>query len=133
MKNALIVDGKIDALSSEPFSAENVEVPDNAELGGAWNGSTYAAPIVSDYDKALLITLTRKQLRLGLVKAGKPATFIGDLIAAMPDGEEKQTAFVLWEEAQVFHRDHPLIVQLIPATGITEAEFDTMWIAAAEL
>lgn len=42
--NAQIVDGKIDAISDTPFPKNNVVVPDNAVLGGGWDGTTYTAP-----------------------------------------------------------------------------------------
>jgi hypothetical protein len=64
---------------------------------------------------------------IGVTKAGIRAH-----IDAMPDGVEKFQALAYLEEAQVYRRNDPLLIQMAAVEGITEPELDALWTWAAQ-
>jgi hypothetical protein len=63
---------------------------------------------------------------VGVTKAGIRAH-----IDAMPEGLEKFQALAYLEEAQVYRREDPLLIQMAAVEGITEPELDALWTWAA--
>ena len=53
-------------------------------------------------------------------------------IDAMPEGVAKFQALAYFEEAQVYRRQDPLLIQMAAAEGITETELDALWAWAAQ-
>lgn len=64
---------------------------------------------------------------IGVTKAGIRAH-----IDAMPEGVEKFQALAYLEEAQVYRRNDPLLIQMAAVEGITEPELDALWAWAAQ-
>lgn len=64
---------------------------------------------------------------IGVTKAGIRAH-----IEVMPDGVEKFQALAYLEEAQVYRREDPLLIQMAAVEGITEPELDALWTWAAQ-
>ncbi|MBA4799353.1 MAG: hypothetical protein H2043_18295 [Rhizobiales bacterium] len=64
---------------------------------------------------------------IGVTKAGIRAH-----IDAMPEGLEKFQALAYLEEAQVYRREDPLLIQMAAVEGITEPELDALWTWAAQ-
>ena len=64
---------------------------------------------------------------IGVTKAGIRAH-----IDAMPEGVEKFQALAYLEEAQVYRRNDPLLIQMAAVEGITEPELDALWTWAAQ-
>lgn len=58
---------------------------------------------------------------------------IQQAIAAMPDGDNKIMAGVLFRSGQEFFRSHALFTQLAPAIGMTNKQIDDAWTAAYNL
>ena len=81
-----------------------------------------------------LPTLTAAQLRLALLGLGVAAAQVEAAIDAMPGTEtEREAARIQWEYETTFQRQHPLVVTLGTALGLTEAEIDEAWRQAAIL
>jgi len=99
MKHALVDNGIVKIIS---YVAEEGrgwhEVSDDVFPGFVSNGrGGFVAPpslVLSEAEQALALTLTRKQLRMGLVMVGESETLIDDIIAKMPEGVEKKMAIV---------------------------------------
>lgn len=72
-----------------------------------------------------------RQARLALLGAGL-LTAVNDALAAMP-GIEGEAARIEWEFAAQVVRDSTLVVGLSGALGLTDAQLDALFIAAAEL
>lgn len=78
--------------------------------------------------------LSMRQLRLGLKQfAGKPASFIQDIINGMTDPDAKDEAQIWYEETSVVHWDHLMTQTLISLAGIAEADAKAMWLAARSI
>ncbi len=74
--------------------------------------------------------ITRRQLRLTLVRQGISLASVEAAIDAMPDGLEKAEAKIEWADASEFERSHPTLLLIVSALGLTEAQVDAMWLKA---
>lgn len=86
--------------------------------------------VIPDHERALAITLSRAQLRNMFVEDGKPANYIKTLVSAMPAGKPRERAIVMLEDVNTFPRDHTLLTKIVAADLYTDAQLDTMWVAA---
>lgn len=76
--------------------------------------------------------LSALQLRLALLGLGFTGADVEAKIASMPaSAAAREAARIEWEYATVFPRHHPLIDIIGGALGLTEAQIDNAWLAAA--
>lgn len=92
----------------------------------------YKPPTAAEL-RALMPALTRRQFKLGLLENGISAQTVLQTIESMPDGMDKEIARIEWDDATSFERLHPLVSSIGGSLGLTEAQIDTMWTAAAAL
>lgn len=78
----------------------------------------------------LIREVTRRQLRLTLVRNGISLATVDSAIAAMEDGLQKEEAQIEWADAGTFSRSHPTLVMIAAQLGLTETQVDTMWLEA---
>jgi len=78
-------------------------------------------------------TLTRRQLRLGLLQAGITTAQVEAAIEAIPDPMAREVARIEWADATTYERDHPLVDQIGAALDLAPEQIDAMWLAAAAL
>ena len=79
-------------------------------------------------------TITRRQLRLALLRLGMTGAQVDAQIATMPGTPvEREAALIEWQDATTYYRDHPLVVALGAALGLTEAQIDNAWREASSL
>ncbi len=71
--------------------------------------------------------VTRRQLRLTLVRNNIPLSNVEAAISAMPEGLTKEEAQIEWADASEFERTHPTLVLIASALNLTELQVDTMW------
>ncbi len=76
-------------------------------------------------------SVTMRQARLALAGAGLLQS-VNSAISAMP-GAAGDAARIEWEFSNEVHRDQTLVAALTPALGITGAQLDQLFIAAAAL
>lgn len=74
-----------------------------------------------------LLPITKRQLRLTLVRKGISLSTVEAAIAAMPEGLSKEEAKIEWADASTFYRTHPTLLQVAGAVGLTETQVDAMW------
>ena len=55
------------------------------------------------------------------------------MIDSIEDPTERLLTQVFWDESTEFERNHPTLVELGTALGLTEAELDMMFINASKL
>jgi hypothetical protein len=75
--------------------------------------------------------VTMRQARLALLGAGK-LTAVEAAIEAMSEPAKTQ-ARIVWEYSGEVQRQNGLVSQLAPALGLTEAEIDALFVAAAAI
>ncbi|HBT70052.1 MAG TPA: hypothetical protein DEB63_19680 [Agrobacterium sp.] len=83
----------------------------------------YVAPEVPE----VFEPITRRQLRLTLVRKGISLAGVEAAIASMPEGLQKEEAQIEWADASTFNRNHPTLLLIAAALGLTEAQVDAMW------
>lgn len=115
-----------------PFTArpDDVEQLGRDLFAAAAEGEVSAySPPISDPLAAPLSRLTfwLAAAEIGVTKAGIRAH-----IDAMPEGVAKFQALAYLEEAQVYRREDPLLIQMAAAEGISEPELDSLWAWAAQ-
>ncbi|MCI9865513.1 hypothetical protein RHIZ_06105 [Rhizobium skierniewicense] len=74
--------------------------------------------------------VTRRQLRLTLVRNGISLASVEALIASMPDGMQKDEAQIEWQDAQTFEREHPTLLLIAQALDLPPGKVDELWIKA---
>lgn len=81
-----------------------------------------------------LPTITRRQLRLALMRLGVTGDQVEAQIAAMPGTPiEREAAMIEWRDSSTYERNHPLVVALGAALGLTAAQIDNAWREAATI
>lgn len=75
--------------------------------------------------------VTMRQARISLSRAGHLAQ-VEQLLAAM-EGQAGEEARIEWEYSQEVHRNKPFVVQIGAGLGLTSAQIDELFIAAAGL
>lgn len=75
--------------------------------------------------------VTMRQARLALLAAGKLAA-VSAAITGLPS-PQKEEAQIEWEYSQAIERNRPFVLLLGPALGLSDAQLDTLFIAAAAL
>ncbi len=90
---------------------------------GAWQ------PVVPEVS---FLPVTRRQLRLTLVREGITLASVEALIDALPEGLEKEEAKIEWADAQEFNRNHPTLLLIAHALNLSPARVNEMWLKAME-
>ncbi len=81
----------------------------------------------------ILPTLTRRQLRLGLLSIGLTNDDIEAHIATIEDPIERAAAVIEWQDASTYERDHPVLVEVATALGLPPEQVDALWLWASGL
>ncbi|NIH77444.1 hypothetical protein FHV99_004696 [Ochrobactrum sp. P20RRXII] len=77
--------------------------------------------------RAMMPPVTKRQLRLTLVRNGISLAQVEAAIASMPDGLPKQEAEIEWQDASEFGRLHPTLLLVAEALGLSAEKVDQMW------
>lgn len=78
-------------------------------------------------------TLTRRQLRLGLINNGIYPSQAQTIIDAMPSGVAKEKFSVEWNDGDQFRRLHSSIVTMLAALLLTSEDIDTLWMDSVSI
>ena len=76
--------------------------------------------------------VTLRQARLALLQIGK-LDAVSAALAAIPDPAQRTAAQIEWEYATVIERNSLLVAGLSAGLGLTDADLDALFIAAAKL
>ena len=81
-----------------------------------------------------LPAITRRQLRLALLRLGVTGDQVEAEIAAMPGTPiEREADMIEWRDSLTYERNHRLVVALGAALGLTTAQIDDAWKEAATI
>lgn len=98
-------------------------------IGWLWDGETLTPPPPAP--PVVPTAVTMRQARLALLGAGL-LDDVDAAINAMPS-PQKEAARIAWEYSQEVQRHNGFVSVLGPALGLTEAQIDALFIAAAGL
>src|SRR5690606_34120997 len=99
-------------LAAYPEGAISVPLKPSADHewdGEAWVHVAPPEPTPEEL-RAALPPITRRQLRLTLVRNGIALDDVAAMIEAMPEGLAKEEARIEWDDASQFERLHPTLV-----------------------
>lgn len=99
-------------------------IPDD-ELPPGWQHAPDATPVPA--------SISARQIRLWLVRAGFSLDMIAQVIASIPDQATRDTVAIEWEYAPVVERSHPWLAPLGQALGLDDANIDQAFREAATL
>lgn len=102
----------------------------NAGPGWAYDGSAFTPPPMPPMPAAVP-TVSRRQARRALRAAG----LLDDIEAAINALPEpaRSDALIDWQDATEFVRNWPLLITLAAALGLSDAQVDALFAAAAAL
>lgn len=115
-----------------PGLAELFEpVPEGVQAGWSLTDGVWTAPPDPEAVPVVPQIVTMRQARLALLGAG----LLDDVETALSgmDGAQGQAAKIEWEYSQEVHRSKPFVQMLGAAIGLTEAQVDELFIAAARI
>jgi hypothetical protein len=78
-------------------------------------------------------TLRQTQFRLWLLSAGIKDQDVRNLIATLPTELAQQQATIMYDYSDEIHRNHPLVIQLGTALGLSSTQLDDAFNAASKL
>ena len=88
----------------------------------------YAAPA------ALVPTeVSMAQAQIALMRAGVSLATVSALIDGIADAQVRAEARVWWEKSNAVKRNHPVVAMLAPGLGLSSAQVDALFIAAAAI
>ncbi|MEY4756847.1 MAG: hypothetical protein RJA34_1745 [Pseudomonadota bacterium] len=122
----------VEAWSKDPFelfqpgyAALFVACPDEVQTGWTFDGTTWAEPVPPAPQVPQSVTM--RQARLALLGAG----MLTQVNAAITQAD--QAAQIEWEYAQTVERNSALVQTLAAGLGLTDADLDALFVAAATL
>jgi len=111
------------------YASMFIEVPDEAQAGWLYDGTTFTAPPVQP--ATIPQSVTMRQARLALLAVGKLDT-INTVIAGIEPAAQRQAIQIEWEYAQTVDRNSQWVAGLAPALALTEADLDSLFVFAAQ-
>ena len=75
-------------------------------------------------------TISARQIRLWLLQNGISLQMVSDAISAIQDPVTRDSVAIEWEYAPYIERNHPMLVPLAQALGLSEADIDRGFIEA---
>jgi hypothetical protein len=132
MRYAIIDAGRVVNVieAEEPIDGLTMVPSDEANIGWEWTGAMFVAPPPPPPPPPpptprVPNAVTRRQLRLWLVRNGYTLSQVEALIEALPEPQRTE-ARIEWQDATLFERGHPLLRQLAGALlGLESAALDT--------
>lgn len=91
-------------------------------------GNGWVKRVVSAEElRAAMPSITKRQLRLTLVRNDIPLGMVIAAIAGMEEGLAKEEATIEWDAATEFTRLNPVLLNIAAALSLTPEKVDTLW------
>lgn len=111
------------------YPDDTIAVPVRPTPNHIWQGGEWVF-VEPEPEPVGLMPVTKRQLRLTLVRNGISLAQVQDAINLIPDGIQKQEAQIEWDDASSFSRTHPTLLLIASVLGLSEAQVDAMWLEA---
>jgi hypothetical protein len=118
-----LIQGWLD--NDNPKIDQWVLLPPRPSENHYWNNGVWilATPTVPE-------SVSARQIRLWLINNGFQLTQVENAINNIEDPITRETIKVEWEYAPYVERNHPMLIPLAQALGLTENQVDTAFIQA---
>lgn len=84
-------------------------------------------PPTAEAIRASMQPISRRQLRLTLVRNGFSLDSIAATIAALPAGQARDEVSIEWEDSTTFDRLNPTLLTIASALDLTPETVDALW------
>lgn len=103
-------------------------------IGWTYDGSTFTAPAPPEVDPVSAVpeSISRAQGKAALVNAGYWAAVTAH-VAAVEDETQRALAEIALNDTQEWRRDSAFLGTLAAALGLTDAQLDELFVAAAQI
>lgn len=88
----------------------------------------YVEPEPPDPIDPLTRDLPRREFRRALLHNGMDTAAVEAVIGAIADPIEREEMSIWWQDTLMFQRRHPILVDMVAAAGLTEAQGDAIWV-----
>lgn len=124
--NDELVSGWIE--NDNPKKDKWVLLPEKPSNNHYWNNGQWilSTPSVPE-------SVSARQIRLWLINNGIQLTQVDDAINSIQDPIVRETVKVEWEYAPYVERNHPMLMPLAQALGLTEEQIDQAFIVAQNI
>ena len=111
--------------NDNPKKDKWIVLPERPSNDHYWNNGEWilSSPSVPE-------SVSARQIRLWLINNGIQLSQVEDAINNIEDPITRETIKVEWEYAPYVERNHPMLVPLAQALGLTENQVDTAFIQA---
>lgn len=89
----------------------------------------YVPPTKEEW-RANLPAITKKALRLTLIRNGISLATVRSQIEAIENELERDEALTEWDDSETYHRMHPLLIMVANGLGLSAEQVDAMWLQA---
>lgn len=111
--------------NNNPKKDKWVSLPEKPDNDYYWNNGEWIR-----YPQIIPENISARQIRLWLINNGIQLIQVEDAINNIEDPIIRETIKVEWEYAPYVERNHPMLVPLAQALGLTEQQIDTAFIQA---
>lgn len=114
--------------NDNPKKDKWVVLPEKPSNDHYWNNGEWilSSPSVPE-------SVSARQIRLWLINNGIQLTQVDSAINSIEDPITRETVKVEWEYAPYVERNHPMLVPLAQALGLTEQQIDQAFIVAQNI
>lgn len=89
----------------------------------------YVPPTKEEW-RANLPAITKKALRLTLIRNGISLATVRSQIEAIENELERDEALTEWDDSETYQRMHPLLIMVANGLGLSAEQVDAMWLQA---
>ena len=114
--------------NDNPKKDKWVVLPERPSNDHYWNNREWvlSSPSIPE-------SVSARQIRLWLINNGIQLTQVDSAINSIEDPITRETVKVEWEYAPYVERNHPMLVPLAQALGLTEQQIDQAFIVAQNI
>ncbi len=123
------LDELIDGYPKGTVSVRPSPGDDYVVIDGEWVHVPVQPPTPEEV-RASMPSITRRQLRLTLVRHGITLPSVSDAIDDMPEGLERDEMRIEWDDGTTYERLNPRLNAIADVLGLTQEQVDAMWDAA---
>jgi hypothetical protein len=123
MRAAIVENGvvvNIAEADADFAAAQGWIVSEFAAIGDLWDGVDFAKPAAPP--EPVPTSVTRRQAREALLNVG-----------LLDDATERRRAEIYWQDSATFERSNAMLAQIAGAIGLSDADIDELFVAAAGL
>ena len=104
-----------------------IDAEQGGSIGDSWDGATFTPLIDPPEPIRVPISISPRQIRQALTRAGLRAAVESAVAAGDQDIKD------WWEFSSPFERNHPMVAGMAQALGVTSEQLDHLWIEGLAL